>query len=239
MRKISSAILAIGLLASTALAAGYDKTETTKTYTLHLRIPQSAITITPLKTEIFARWKRDSNDIKQEAKEESDVQIPDFHPFDLDTNWRVTLESPTAISLSADSFIDEDGAHPNGAFDTIVWDKVANRVVPFEALFDHAHAKAAFEAIAASATKIWTKEMTVRAGEAPFADEAGQGIGADPAKLGHYALIYAKGETKANGIVLLYGAGEIWPHAAGDFRLVIPESVFRAYLTPRWRAEFK
>jgi hypothetical protein len=239
MRRISGAMLAIGLLSSPAMAAGYDKTETTKIYTLHLRIPQTAMTIAPLKTEIFSRWKRDSNELEQEAKEEFDAKIPDFHPFDLDTTWRVTFESPTAISLSADSFIDEDGAHPNGAFDAIVWDKTANRAVPFEALFNPAQAKTAFTAIAAFATKIWTKEMTVRAGEAPFPDEAGQGIGADPAKLGHYALIFEKGDTKANAIVLLYGAGEIWPHAAGDFRLVIPETVFRAYLTPRWRAEFK
>jgi hypothetical protein len=40
-------------------------------------------------------------------------------------------------------------------------------------------------------------------------------------------------------LFLLHGAGEIWPHAAGDFRLVIPEAVFRAYLTPRCRTEFK
>jgi hypothetical protein len=33
--------------------------------------------------------------------------------------------------------------------------------------------------------------------------------------------------------------GQDLAHAAGDFRLVIPETVFRAYLTPRWRAEFK
>jgi hypothetical protein len=38
---------------------------------------------------------------------------------------------------------------------------------------------------------------------------AGQGIGADPDKLKSYALTYAKGQTRANGIVLLYGAGEV------------------------------
>jgi len=239
MLRFLLAIFAAALLTTSALAAGYDKTETTKAYTVHLRVPESAMAIATLKAEIFSRWKKDSADIKGEATQDFEDKVPDFHPYDLDTNWRVTFESLSVISLSAESFIDENGAHPNGAFDSIVWDKTANRVVPFEALFDPAQAKAAFTAIAASAKKTWTKQITERSGDAPDPAEAAEGIGADPKKLGHYALIYAKGDTKANGIVLLYGAGEVWPHVVGDFRLVIPESVFRAYLTPRWRAEFK
>ena len=235
-------LLTLGMAVSfttAAIAAGYDKTETTKAYTLRLRVPESAMAIAPLKTEIFARWKKDAGDIKQEANQDFADKVPDFHPYDLDTNWRVTFESPTAISLSADSFIDEGGAHPNGAFDSLVWDKAASRAVPFEALFNPAEAKAAFAAIAASAKKTWTATITERSGDAPDPSEAAQGIGPDPKKLGHYALIYAKGDTKANGIVLLYGAGEVWAHVVGDFRIAVPESVFRAYLTPRWRSEFK
>ena len=81
--------------------------------------------------------------------------------------------------------------------------------------------------------------MTEKAGADADMSEADQGIGADEKKLGHYALTYAKGDAKANGIVLLYGPGETWPHVLGDFRLSIPVAVFRDYLTPAWRAEFK
>lgn len=226
------------LASSFALAAGYDKTETTKAYTTRLRLPDAGLSIPALKAEIMARWKRDSDEIKSEAREDLKDQVPDFHPYMLDTQWRVTFESADVISLSANSFIDQNGAHPNGGFDTIVWDKKANRAVPFEDLFVPAMRKAAFTAIAASARKTWIAIMTKREGDAPIPGMVDDGIGADPKKLGHYALIYAKGENRPNGIVLLYGAGEVWPNAAGDFRLVVPASVFRADLTPEWKARF-
>ena len=228
---------AFALTSSLAWAAGYDRTEQTKLYTLRLRVPEAALAIPALKAEIMARWKKDSDGLKSEAADDKDAD-PSFHPFMLDTNWRMTFESADVISLSADSFIDENGAHPNGAFDSIVWDKKMSRAIPFEDLFVPGQRKAAFRAIAAPARKTWTAIMTKRAGETPVPGMVDDGIGADPKKLGHYALIYAKGDSRPNGIVLLYGAGEIWPHAAGDFRLVMPVAVFRAYLTPEWKARF-
>ena len=226
------------LASSLAHAAGYDKTEATKAYTTRLRVPDAALAIPGLKAEIMARWKKDSDEIKSEATEDLDAKVPDFHPYMLDTQWRVTFESPDVISLSANSFIDQNGAHPNGGFDTVVWDKKASRAVPFEDLFVAGQRKAAFTAIAASARKSWIAIMTKRGGDAPVPGMVDDGIGADPKKLGHYALIYDKGQARPNGIVLLWGSGEVWPNAAGDFRLIVPASVFRDYLTPEWKARF-
>ncbi|HEY2033957.1 MAG TPA: DUF4163 domain-containing protein [Rhizomicrobium sp.] len=226
------------LASSFALAAGYDKTETTKAYTIRLRVPDAALSNPALKAEIITRWKKDSGEIKSEATEDLKDQVPDFHPYMLDTQWRVTFENADVISLSANSFIDQNGAHPNGSFDSIVWDKKANRVVPFEDLFVPTMRKTAFNAIAASARKSWIAIMTKREGDAPIPGMVDDGIGADAKKLGHYALIYDKGASQPNGIVLLYGSGEVWPNAAGDFRLVVPTFVFRAYLTPEWKARF-
>ena len=91
-----------------------------------------------------------------------------------------------------------------------------------------------------AAAKAWTRIYTQRAGQKPGADTdlADAGIGADPEKLKTYALIYAKGQTSANGIVLLFGAGQVWPHVLGDFRVVVPASVFAKYLASRWKEVF-
>ncbi|KJC59034.1 hypothetical protein UP10_20740 [Bradyrhizobium sp. LTSPM299] len=92
--------------------------------------------------------------------------------------------------------------------------------------------------------KAWTKIYTQRSGQSPGqdTDRAGNGIAADPEKLKPYALTYAKGQTAgqtaANGILLLYGAGQIWPHVLGDFRLAVPAAVFTKYLTPQWKGVF-
>ena len=50
--------------------------------------------------------------------------------------------------------------------------------------------------------------------------------------------MYAKGQTSANGILLLYGAGQVWPHVIGDFRLAVPAAVFKPYLLPQWKGVF-
>jgi len=238
MRTILCA-LSLTLLATAAFAADYDKTEKTKAYEIRLRIAGAAMTIAPLRNEIMARWKKETAEIKEQSTSDLKEMPQYFHPYAFDADWRVTFENDHLISLSTNTFIDEGGAHPNGAFDSIVWDKRASRVVPFHELFAPGKAQAAFKAIAAAARKAWVKSITEKAGPGGDMSEADEGIGADERKLGHYALTYAKGEAQANGIVLLYGPGEVWAHVLGDFRLSIPLTVFRAYLTPAWRAEFK
>jgi hypothetical protein len=39
-------------------------------------------------------------------------------------------------------------------------------------------------------------------------------------------------------MVLLYGAGQAWPHVLGDFRLAVPAAVFSKYLLPQWKEVF-
>jgi hypothetical protein len=88
--------------------------------------------------------------------------------------------------------------------------------------------------------KAWTKTYIQRSGQkpGPHADVASDGIGADPEKLKTYALTYASEQATANGIVLLYGAGQVWPHVLGDFRLTVPAAVFTKYLAPQWKHVF-
>jgi hypothetical protein len=95
-------------------------------------------------------------------------------------------------------------------------------------------------AIAGAASEAWDRIYTQRSDQkpGPNADMAKDGIGADAQKLKTYALTYAKGETRANGIVLLFGAGEVWPHVLGDFRLSVPASVFAKFLAPQRKPIF-
>jgi hypothetical protein len=237
--KLFAAVVVAGLAAAPALGADYDATEKSPLYELHLRIPAVAMTIAPLKEKILALYKADADQAKRDAKEDKQDN-PGFHPYSIDTVWRVTFESDAVLSLSADTNADTGGAHPNEAFQTLVWDKKANRAVPVETLFAPDQVKAALGAIADAATKAWTKAYIQRSGRqpGPEADVAKDGIAADPDKLKNYALTYAKGQTTANGIVLLFGAGQAWPHVLGDFRLAVPAGVFAKFLAPQWKAVF-
>jgi hypothetical protein len=239
MKSFAAALFCLGMAAAPALGADYDKTEKSPLCELRLRVPEAAMTIMPLKEKILALYKADADEAKSDAKDDHEGN-PNFRRYAVDTVWRVTFEDDAVLSLSGQTNADTGGAHPNEAFQTLVWDKKANRAVPVDALFEPDQVKAALTAIADAASKAWTKTYIQRSGEkpGPDADVAGQGIGADPEKLKNYALTYAKGQVRANGIVLLYGAGQAWPHVLGDFRLAVPAAVFTKYLTPEWKAVF-
>jgi len=238
--RLRFAVVSVGLLTAPAWSAGYDHSEDTKLYSVRLRAPEAAMAIPAVKAIVFARFKTEADEIKSDAVEDKQDD-PSFHPFALDTNWRVTFESAKALSLSADIYSDMNGAHPNQEFDTLVWDKSANRDVPIVVLFAKGQEAAALRAIADAAGKSWEKIYAARSGDAPGQekhDMAKDGIAPDGQHLKHYALTYAKGQSNANGIVLLYGAGEVWPHAAGDFRLSVPVSVFGKFLSSEWKPVF-
>jgi hypothetical protein len=235
------AVVFAGLLfaATPALSADYETKAKSPLVDTHLRVPASAMAIVPLKDQILALDKADVDEAKSDAKEDKEDN-PSFHPYSIDTVWRVTFENDAVISLSGETNADTGGAHPNQGFQTIVWDKKAGRPVPIENLFGPDQVKPALAAIADAAAKTWTKLYTERGGQSPGqdADLIETGIGANPGKLKTYALTYAKGETVANGIVLLYGAGQAWPHVLGDFRVAVPTAVFAKFLAPQWQSLF-
>ena len=239
MKSVAAAMVCLALAAVPAMGADYEVREKSPLYELHLRVPATAMTIAALKDKILALYKADADQAKADAKEDKEAN-PSFHPYSIDTSRRVTFENDAVLSLSAETNADTGGAHPNAAFQTLVWDKKADRAVPIDGLFRPDQTKAALTAIADAANKAWTKSYTQRSGQKPGPDTdlAKDGIGADPDKLKTYALTYAKGEAIANGIVLLYGAGQVWPHVLGDFRLAVPAGVFAKYLKPQWQAVF-
>ena len=220
-------------------AADYERSEKTAYCEVHLKAPEAATDIAPLRDQILALYKTDADQAMADAKDDHDGN-PSFHPYQVDITWRITFENDSVLSLSAETFADTDGAHPNGSFRTLVWDKQAGAAVPITALFDPGQQQAALKAIADAAVKAWNRAYMERSGEAPGADSdlATQGIGPEADKLQTYALMHAKGSAAANGILLLYGAGQVWPHVLGDFRLGVPASAFAPYLAERWKAVF-
>src|SRR5215475_15835204 len=166
MKRIATMLASLAFAIAPALAADYDATEKSPLCEGHLRVPAAAMAITPLKDRILTLHKTDVDQAKADAKDDKEGN-PHFHPYTIDTIWRVTFEDATVLSLSGDTDADTGGVHPNQAFQTIVWDKKAGKAVPIEALFAPDQVKAALKAIADAATKIWTKIYTERAGQPP------------------------------------------------------------------------
>ena len=98
MKRLFVAIVTVGLLAGSALAAGdYDKSTKTSAYDLRLRVPAAALAVAPLKAELFKRWKHDSGEITTQADSDKKEMPQFFHPYALDTQWRKREAEFTAI----------------------------------------------------------------------------------------------------------------------------------------------
>ena len=236
------AVLLVGCLANVAYCTGgYDKKDETDLYTLRLRVPAEVMSIEPLKRDIITRYKKAADQTKANAVESKKERPGEFRRLALDTRWQVTFDNAAVLSVSGYSYEDQGGAHPNGYFEAIVWDKKAHRAVPIDTLFNKNQAANALQAIATAAQKSWISIYKKQSGETPSQDLLEQsklGITPTAKAMKNYALTHAKGQASVNGIVLLYGEGEIWAHALGEFRLSVPVAVFSQYLKPEWRAIF-
>jgi hypothetical protein len=238
LAKLSSGV-EVGGYVVTCKAAGCNTDQKTGDFGLSLKVPEAPAAIPALKAEILRRFEAASKIIKDNAAEDKETDPQNFHPYSFDSEWRVTFDSPQVISLSASNATYNGGAHPNSDYDSIVWDKTSGSAMALSDLFAKADLRAALHDIAEHAKASLRKKFPREEGQPADFDPVEGNIAADPEKLGHYALTYAKGESKANGIVLLWGAGAPWPNVMGDIKLSVPAAVFRKYLTPQWAAEFK
>ena len=106
MKSFAAALVCLGLATAPALGADYDTTEKSPLCELHLRVPATAMAIAPLKEKILTLYKADAEQAKSDAKEDKEGN-PSFHPYSIDTVWRVTFESDAMLSLSADINADQ------------------------------------------------------------------------------------------------------------------------------------
>jgi hypothetical protein len=65
MKSLAAGLMCLGLIAVPALGADYDTTEKSPSVELHLRVPEAAISIAPLKQKILALYKADADQAKK------------------------------------------------------------------------------------------------------------------------------------------------------------------------------
>lgn len=138
MKPFAAAVAGLVLAVAPALGADYDTTEKSPLYEIHLLVPAAAMAITPLQDRILALYKADADQARHDAKDDKEGN-PGFSPYNIDVAWRVTFESDAVLGLSAETSSDIGAAHPGDAFQALVWDKKANRVVPIDVLFQPDH----------------------------------------------------------------------------------------------------
>jgi hypothetical protein len=92
--------------------------------------PAAADAIPDLKAMLDADLEKQKADLiadaKQQRAERNEADFP-YHPLGSWTAWKVVTDLPRWLSLSAEVSTYEGGAHPNHAFDALLWDRQENR----------------------------------------------------------------------------------------------------------------
>lgn len=134
---------------------------------LHFRYawPAEAETIQALRT----LWRRQMAMAQQEAVEAAqesheaarDAEVT-FHQELYDKVWSLEASSAHLLSFTADLRTDNNGAHPNRDFDSLIWDRSANRAVSAASLLGRGLA-----GMSARYCRLLTAQVNARGGEAP------------------------------------------------------------------------
>ncbi len=161
-----------------------------------------------------------------------------FHPFGYWVEWRTVTDLPGWLSLSAEVGTYEGGAHPNHGFDTILWDRQANRRRAPADLFT------ARQALVAAIREPFCRALDSQRQEKRGGDgKLGSGIEEfddciDP--LDNGTLILGSSNRKAFDrlgiLVPPYNAG---PYAEGSYEVTLPVTpAVLAAVKPEFRAVF-
>ena len=100
--------------------------EETDTFLFEYSYPKEAGEVEELATWLDARLDRARQELANDARrgrEQARSNGFPFNQYSSGTAWEVVADLPRWLSLSADLYSYQGGAHPNYGFDAVLWDK--------------------------------------------------------------------------------------------------------------------
>lgn len=212
--------------------------ESTSAYEFDYSYPAEAGRIPELKTWLDAQRDAarkqlvaDAKDGQQSAKEGG----YEYHAYAYGRKWLKVAETPRFLSLSAELYDYQGGAHPNHGYDALLWDKRAGTRLTALDLF--ASPGALDTALASKFCKALDAERAKRRGE-PVTP--GEGTFSDCIKASEQTVILGSSDGRAfDKVGVLIGPYAAGSYAEGDYEFTFP--VDRALLgavKPAYRNAF-
>ena len=195
---------------------------------------------------IVGRFREEARTAQAEAietaREDKAARAPDaptFNGHHYSKDWETTGQTPRLLSLAALFSTFTGGAHPNSGFDTLIWDRAADREVAFADLF--ADAAAAFRLLEPAYCAELDKQRAEKRQETlPLKKEPDDWMTACP-KLAQapVALIDADRDGRFEAIRVLLGPYEAGPYAEGAYEIdIILGDEVRAAAKEQYRGSF-
>ena len=213
--------------------------EKTDLYEFDFSYPAAAAAIPALRDWLEADIARTRASLALDARESrKDAKAEDypFNPYSASSDWKVVTDLPGWLSLSTLVGSYSGGAHPNYAFDTILWDKAAGQRRTATDLFT---SKAAIKAavLKAFCDELQRQRAKKRGGEELGDPEDDFNKCIDPTEqtmiLGSKSH---KGFDRIGFLIAPYNAG---PYAEGSYEVTLPvTAAVVAAAKPEYRAAF-
>ncbi len=220
-------------------ATARNARESTDLYEFDYSYPAAAAAIPALRDWLEADLMRTRAGLASDAKEgrtDSKANGYPFNPYSAGSAWQVVASLPGWLSLSATVSSFSGGAHPNSAFDALLWDKAANVRRAASDLFT---SKAALKAAVLKpfCTEL-TRERAKRRGDEALGDptdEFNQCI--DP--LDQTVILGSKSHKAFDRIGFLIAPYNAGPYAEGSYEVTLPVTpAVLAAVKPDYRAAF-
>lgn len=207
---------------ATAVGGGASAVaESTDVYEFDYSYPADAARIPELKAWLDAQREAARKQLLADAKEGQAAAKEggfEYHAYAYGRKWLKVAETPRFLSLSAELYDFQGGAHPNHGFDALLWDKSAGRRLTALDLFVSGGALDA--ALGDRFCKALDAERAKRRGE-PVTP--GQGTFSDCIKASEQTVILGSSNGRAfDKVGVLIGPYAAGPYAEGDYEFTFP-----------------
>lgn len=145
------------------------------------------------------------------------------------------FETGKLFSLSRTGSEYTGGAHPNPFFAGVIWDKALKRRVEPTALFRAGADTTALDRALCAAVNA---EKRARDPKAATVALDGKDWACPRAAATPFVLVGGTTPGKAAGLLFLIGPYQVGPYSDGAYQVVVPQSAFRALLSPAYADEF-
>lgn len=220
-------------------AGAREVREKTDMYEFAYSYPAAAAAIPDLRDFLEADLAKLRTGLVSDAKEGRDDAKENafpFNPYTASSNWNVVTDLPGWLSLSTLVGNFSGGAHPNYAYDAVLWDKTANMRRAAADLFTSP------DSLKTVILKPFCAELTRQRAKKRGGEKVGEA--ADPFNtcvdpLEQTVILGSKGGKSFDRIGFLIAPYNAGPYAEGSYEVTLPLSAaVLAAVKPEYRTAF-
>lgn len=176
------------------------------------------------------------------ANWQSGEQAWEWRPYDIGWTWEIVWSDETRVSVLQSWYEYTGGAHPNHGTGSALWLVPEQRTIGLPDLFTDGSEGSPVMLVLLDAIRAdLIDQKQRRLGDVYNAEQDEMWLGdlaprAD--SFGAFTLAPSSEGERAGGLIFHFDPYAVGAYAEGDYRVLVPQSVFREYLTAEWQGVF-